>query len=207
MIFKALKTGQIATNCYILGCQESLEALVVDPGDNSNDIITIIEEENLLVKYIINTHGHVDHIGANEEIKRSTGAKVLVHAADADFLINPDKNLSCYMGKMITGPAADQLLYDGDIINVGFTIQLKVLHTPGHTPGGICLLGDKYILTGDTLFAGSIGRSDFPGGSQDILIDSIKKKLLNLNEDLIIYPGHGPSSTLKKEKECNTFLS
>jgi len=207
MIFKSIKVGRLATNCYILGCPETLEGAVIDPGDEADYILTIVEEENLKLKYIINTHGHSDHIGANEEVKRSTGAQILIHAADEKFLLEPKQNLSSYYQEPIVGPAADQLLSEGDLIEVGNTIKLKVIHTPGHTPGGICLLGDNFILTGDTLFAGSIGRTDLPGGSYDLIIRSIKEKLLPLPNNLLVYPGHGPSSTLQKEKETNSFLS
>ena len=207
MIFKSIKTGRLATNCYILGCPETLEGIVVDPGDEANYILTLIEEENLKIKYIVNTHGHADHIGANEEIKNATGAKLLIHNDDADFLINPEMNLSVYSAQVISGPAADQFLDDGDEIKVGSTILLKVLHTPGHTPGCICLQGENFILTGDTLFAGSIGRTDFPKGSYEQIIKSIKEKLLPLPNHLLVYPGHGPSSNLQREKESNSFLS
>lgn len=207
MIFKAIKTGRLATNCYILGCAETLEGVVVDPGDEADYILTIVEEENLKIKYIINTHGHSDHIGANEEVKNATGAHILIHADDEEFLLEPSKNLSNYSSKPISGPAADRLLSDGEFIEIGNTIKLKVLHTPGHTPGCICLLGENFILSGDTLFAGSIGRTDLPGGSYDQIIRSIEEKLLPLPNNLLVYPGHGPSSNLKKEKETNTFLS
>jgi len=206
MIFKAFKTGRLATNCYILGCPETLEGVVIDPGDEADYILTIIEEENLKIKYIINTHGHSDHIGADEEIKKATGADILIHKDDQDFLEDPSKNLSHYSSKRIEGLTVDRFLTDGELIKVGNTIELKVIHTPGHTPGGICLLGDNFILTGDTLFAGSIGRTDLPGGSYEQIMDSIKKRILPLPDNLLVYPGHGPSSNLKKEKETNPFL-
>ncbi|HHU33045.1 MAG: MBL fold metallo-hydrolase [Zhaonellaceae bacterium] len=207
MIFKSIKVGRLATNCYILGCSETLEGAVVDPGDEADYILTIIEEENLKIKYIINTHGHSDHIGANKEVKKSTGAQILIHGADEKFLLEPKQNLSNYSQEPIIGPAADQLLSEGYLIKIGNSINLNVIHTPGHTPGSICLLGENFILTGDTLFAGSIGRTDLPGGSYDLIIRSIKEKLLPLPNNLLVYPGHGPSSTLQKEKETNSFLS
>lgn len=208
MIFKVRKTGSLSTNCYIIGCPETKEAVVVDPGWDSADIINILEEENLHLKYIINTHGHIDHIGANGDLKEYSGAKILIHQADAAFLTDPQKNLSAaFGGKKITSPEADGFLHEGDVIKVGPSIDLEVLHTPGHTPGGICLKGSNFILTGDTLFAGSIGRTDLPGGSYEELVKSIKEKLFTLEGDYFIYPGHGPSSTLKKERTSNPFVT
>lgn len=206
MFFKCIKTGHIATNCYILGCEVTKEGIVIDPGFDGPDIINIIAEEGLKIKYIINTHGHADHIGANEEVKNYTGADILIHRDDADFLTDPAKNLSAYMGQAISGPKADRILEEGEVINFGNKLALQVLHTPGHTPGGICLKGKKFVITGDTLFAGSVGRTDFPGGSMKELLNSIKSKLLILEDEVIIYPGHGPSSTINAEKAGNPFL-
>ncbi|MDS1030015.1 MBL fold metallo-hydrolase [Bacillota bacterium LX-D] len=206
MFFKSIKVGPIATNCYILGCQVTKEAAVIDPGFDSDVILQCIDEEDLHVKYIINTHGHADHVGANAEIKKVTGAEILIYEDDRSFLLDPSKNLSIYMGMEITGPPADKILQEGDIINIGKTINLEVLHTPGHTPGGISLKGDTFIMTGDTLFAGSIGRTDLPGGSYESLLEGIKNKLLPLKEDYIIYPGHGQSTTLQKERTSNQFI-
>lgn len=208
MIFKIRKTGSLATNCYILGCPETKEAVVVDPGWDSADIINLLEEENLHLNYIINTHGHGDHIGANGDLKEYSGAKIFIHQADAELLTDPQKNLSAaFGGKKVTSLPADGFLQDGDVIKVGTSIALEVLHTPGHTPGGICLKGANFILTGDTLFAGSIGRTDFPGGSYEELVTSIKKKLFTLEGDYFIYPGHGPGSTLEKERTSNPFIA
>lgn len=206
MIFKVRKTGSLATNCYIIGCPDTKEAVVVDPGWDGEDIINILEEENLTLKYIINTHGHGDHIGANGQLKEYSGAEILIHQADAAMLTDPQKNLSAAFSEKVVSPHADRFLQEGDVINVGTSVTLKVLHTPGHTPGGICLKGSNFILTGDTLFAGSIGRTDFPGGSFEELISSIKNKLFSLEGDYIIYPGHGPSSTLEKERTGNPFI-
>ncbi|NLW06548.1 MAG: MBL fold metallo-hydrolase, partial [Clostridia bacterium] len=121
--------------------------------------------------------------------------------------VEPKKNLSAWMGKMIQSPAADTLLQEGDIISIGETIKLEVIHTPGHTPGGICLKGEGVIFTGDTLFAGSIGRTDFPGGSYEQLINAIKAKLFSLDDDLKVYPGHGPASSIGAERAANPFFN
>ena len=205
MEIKRFIVNPLAVNCYLAYAGQ--EGILIDPGQASQEILNFILSQQIQIVAVINTHGHADHIGANEEIKNATGAKLLIHNDDADFLINPEMNLSVYSAQVISGPAADQFLDDGDEIKVGSTILLKVLHTPGHTPGCICLQGENFILTGDTLFAGSIGRTDFPKGSYEQIIKSIKEKLLPLPNHLLVYPGHGPSSNLQREKESNSFLS
>ena len=156
--------------------------------------------------YIINTHGHIDHIGANRAIKDATGAKVLIHKNDAKMLTNAVSNFSFMMGRQVTSPPAEQFIDEGDIIKIGNTVELKVIHTPGHSPGGICLMTDNIIFSGDTLFYGSIGRTDFPGGSYRDLISNIKNKLLCYDDDVVVYPGHGPATTIGFERKRNPFL-
>lgn len=206
MYIKTIVVGALATNCYLVGCEETRKAALIDPGDDGEKILAAVKKSGFQVDYIINTHGHVDHIGANRKVKEATGAQLLIHKDDADFLTNPSKNLSGLMAKQNTGPAADRLLDDGDKINIGNTVTLEVLHTPGHTPGCICLKGEDVIFTGDTVFAGSIGRTDLPGGSYTIIINSIREKLMALEGDFTLYPGHGPASTLREEKVSNPFL-
>ncbi len=193
------------SNCYIVGCEETSEAAVIDPGAEPETILSELEKNNLKLKYIINTHGHVDHIGANAEVKNSTGVPILIHEKDAGLLEDPQANLSMFVGGKLTLPPAEQLLEEGDEIDIG-TIKLKVIHTPGHTRGGISLKTDQEVFTGDSLFAGSIGRSDLPGGNHKQLIKSIKEKLLPLGDEMIVYPGHGPASSIGKEKKMNPFL-
>lgn len=199
--------GPLAANCYLIGCPETKEGAVIDPGAEGEKILAAAREADLKIKYIINTHGHLDHISANGTIKKATGAEVLIHSADASCLTDPKRNLSVMAGASITSPAADRLLEEGSIIKIGKTITLEVIHTPGHTLGGICLKGENEVFTGDTLFAGSIGRTDFPGGSYRDLIDAVRKKLFTLDESLKVYPGHGPSSTIGTEKAENPFFS
>ncbi|BBB92877.1 MAG TPA: MBL fold metallo-hydrolase [Methylomusa anaerophila] len=203
-IFK-MEVGQIGTNCYILCCEDTLEAAVIDPGGDAEEIIAVINREKLNVKYIINTHGHADHIAANSRIKSVTGAAVLIHADDADMLTSAQLNLSLYIGAGITCEPADKLLNDGDNIGIGHS-KIKVIHTPGHTPGGICLLVEDTLFAGDTLFAESVGRTDFPGGSHSQLIQNIKNKLLTLPDEIKVLPGHGPATTIGRERKMNPFI-
>lgn len=205
MILDGFAVGPIAANCYIIGCDETREAAVVDPGAEGWRILRRLEQLDLKCKYIILTHGHIDHIGAVGEVHEGTGAEVLIHAADAEMLTSPGKNLSFFMGTNFTFKAADRLLKDGDIITVGKQ-EIEVIHTPGHTPGGICLKVGDNIFSGDTLFAGSVGRSDFPGGSHTQLITSIKTRLLCYPPETRVFPGHGPATTIGEEMRFNPFL-
>ena len=204
MILKGLVVGMLGTNCYIIGCEATGIGAVVDPGAESERVLEELEKLNLNCQYIILTHGHMDHIGEVGEVRAATGAQVLIHAADADRLVNPGRFSTLPVGESKPG-GADRILQHGDEINVG-TIKIKVIHTPGHTPGGICLnLGDN-LITGDTLFAESIGRTDLSGGSYTDLISSIKERLLIFPDETVVYPGHGPSSTIGTERRFNPFL-
>nr|WP_207732347.1 MBL fold metallo-hydrolase [Heliobacterium chlorum] len=202
-----METGMLGANCYLVICEETKEAAIIDPGDEGERILNRVNEEKAKVVAIINTHGHGDHIGANRFLKEATGAPLMCHEKDAPKLAEAGKNLSLYIGVPISSPPPDRLLQEGDIIEIGSTIRLEVLHTPGHTVGGICLKGDGVVFTGDTLFAGSIGRTDFPGGSFEEIIRSINTKLLNLPEPTVVYSGHGPTSTIGEEKRSNPFLT
>ena len=158
------------------------------------------------MRSIVNTHGHVDHIVANRALKKRTGAEILIHRADGEMLIDARKNFSSMLAVPVTSPPADRLLEGGDVIQVG-DLELKVAFTPGHSPGGISLLGDGMVFTGDTLFAGSIGRWDFPGASYNLLLASVRNKLLVLDDETVVYPGHGPATTIGEEKRYNPFFS
>ncbi|MEW6620250.1 MAG: MBL fold metallo-hydrolase [bacterium] len=197
-----LVVGFMESNCYIL--EDGNEAIVIDPGGDAYLILDKLNELKTKLIYIINTHGHSDHIAGNNELKNATGAKILIHKKDAVMLTDSSSNLSAFFYEPII-TSADRLLEDGEYIETGH-LKLKVIHTPGHTQGGICLSGDKFIFTGDTLFAGGIGRTDFPGGDYKTLIDSINQHLLILEDETIIYPGHGNISTIGEERKTNPFL-
>lgn len=208
MFLKRLVVGELKTNCYLIGCKRTNEAAVIDPGGEDDDIdliINLLQKNRLDLKYIINTHGHIDHIVGNSLLKDKTKALLFIHRLDAEMLTNTNKKFSYFMGKEIYSPPADRFLEEGDEIFLG-RLKLMVIHTPGHTPGGISLVLNNVIFTGDTLFAGSIGRTDLPGGSYQDLIKSIKEKLLILGDDKIIYPGHGLNSTIGEEKRTNPYI-
>lgn len=207
-VFRVLTVGPAAANCYVLGDQGSGDALVVDPGGEPERIMAVLAREHLAARLIVNTHGHVDHIGANAALKQATGARILIHEDDAGFLVEPEKNLSLFLsGERLSGPAADSTVSDGHEEELGRgSVRFRTLHTPGHTPGSMCLLFDGYVLTGDTLFAGGVGRTDLPGGDPQKLAASLRQKLFPLAEATLVYPGHGPDTTLKRELDVNPFL-
>jgi hydroxyacylglutathione hydrolase len=206
VLLEHIVVGDLETNCYIYGSSSDKEVIVIDPGGDVERILTVLYRLTARVRSIVNTHGHVDHILANRALKKRTGAEVLIHRADGEMLIDSRKNFSDMLAEPVTSPPADRLLEGGDLIRVG-DLELKVVHTPGHSPGGISLIGDGMVFTGDTLFAGSIGRWDFPGASYNLLLASVRNKLLVLDDETIVYPGHGPSTTIGAEKRHNPFFS
>jgi glyoxylase-like metal-dependent hydrolase (beta-lactamase superfamily II) len=194
--------------CYIVSCPETKKAAVVDPGGDVRRILAAIERDGLAVEYIIATHGHPDHVCGNRELQESTGAKIIMHRADAEFFGRPEVATYFAMLGLEASPPADIKVEDNDLITIG-NEDLQVIHTPGHTPGGVCLLNGQHLITGDTLFAGGLGRTDFPGGSQQELIASIHNRLLVLPDDTVVWPGHGYGgnrSTIGEEKRNNPFL-
>ena len=196
--------GPIDVNCYVISDDNGIGA-VIDPGGNAERILAYIKKENLDIRYVLNTHGHGDHIGADDAVRDGTGAPLYIHAADADMLTDARKNLSAFMGYQALARPADVLLHGGEEITVG-DIKLKVVCTPGHSAGGVCFVGDGFVFSGDALFADSIGRTNFPGGSQVELVSSIKRELMVLPDETEVYPGHGPKTTIGWEKVYNPYL-
>lgn len=204
MILKKLKVNTSLgdpTNCYIIADEEAKEAMVIDPGGQPEKIKEMLQILDVTVKYILLTHCHGDHIGAVLPIKKEFGGKVLIHRKESENLNNPSVTLMPYIGMEPIELEADSRIDDEDLIHIG-DIELKVIHTPGHTAGGICLYSEKYkmLFSGDTLFRGTWGRTDLPTGSMIDIMNSIEKKLIVLPEDTIVYPGHGKSTMIREEK-------
>jgi glyoxylase-like metal-dependent hydrolase (beta-lactamase superfamily II) len=206
MIFETICVGPMEVNCYILASSSDSEAIIIDPGAQDNKIRRILDKYRLKPAFIINTHGHIDHIGCDDKF----GVPVYIHQQDASLLKDPKLNLSDFFMSPYSTKSNIKTLEDKEDIKLD-EIELEVIHTPGHTPGGICLLmkkpEDKILFSGDTLFFHGIGRTDFPAADEGALIKSIKDKLLTLADDTVVYPGHGPASTIGEEKSNNPFLN
>jgi hydroxyacylglutathione hydrolase len=207
VILKMLVVGPLQVNCYILGCERTKQAAVIDPGGDVDKILMTLAKDELRLVYIINTHGHFDHTGGNKALKDATGAKLLIHRADAPHITRQSVSAAAMgLRGLEDSPPPDRLLEDGDVITFG-DISLKVLHTPGHSAGGISLATDGMVFVGDALFAGSIGRTDFPGGDYEGLIEGVRNKIFTLGDDVVVFPGHGPQTTVGQEKQYNPFFA
>jgi glyoxylase-like metal-dependent hydrolase (beta-lactamase superfamily II) len=207
MIFDSLEVGPLGVNCFILGCEETREGVIIDAGGDAQRIIAAVTRLNLKIIHLINTHGHFDHIGANRAVMEQFGADLLIHANDSAMLSRAAEVARAYRIPGENSPEADKFLSDGMEITFG-KYRMTVLHTPGHTQGGCCLYieTEKKLISGDTLFAESIGRTDLPGGSHEQLLESIRTRLFPLPDDVVVYPGHGPETTIAHEKNHNPYF-
>jgi len=207
MIFESFEVGPLGVNCFILGCEETREGVIIDAGGDAERIIAAVEKHGLTIRNVINTHGHFDHIGANRAVLEHFGAELLIHADDAPMLNRAADIARAYGIRGENSPQPAVFLTEGMSITFG-NYCIAVLHTPGHTLGGCCFYieSEKKIITGDTLFADSIGRTDLPGGSHEQLLESIRTKLFILPDDVTAYPGHGPETTIGHEKRHNPYF-
>lgn len=205
-----LLVGQMAVFAYLVGCEETNQAVVIDPAGEEDRIKAEADKQGLTIAKIVNTHGHPDHTCGNARIKELTGAPIVVHEDDAQGMTSASANDFARMLGCAGTPPADETVKEGDHIKVGNEVDLTVIHTPGHTPGCMCLYTPGHVFTGDTLFVGGVGRTDLPGGSWPVMADSIKSRILTLPDDTIVWPGHhyGPAtqSTVKNERETNAFI-
>ena len=208
MILKELVVGMFGSNCFIVGSEATREGMIIDPGADANTILKAVDDLGLSIVLIVATHNHMDHIGALGKVKEATGADYAVHELDTEGM-KPEvfgRMVGVVMGGSFKAtPRPDRLLHEDDVIEVG-DLKFIVLHTPGHTPGGISLLGDGIVFSGDTLFNFGIGRTDMRGGDFGTLMHSIVNKLMVLPDDTVVYPGHGPSTTIGDERRMNPFL-
>ena len=208
MILEQLVVSPFQSNCWVFGCRETREGVVIDPGDEAERILESVRTHELTIKYLIHTHGHLDHVGATAAVQRETGGSILIHEADQIMLDNLPAQAALFGGDDPEIPDIDKYIKEGDRIAFGRYV-LTVLETPGHSPGGVCIKieGNEHgVFAGDTLFQNSIGRTDLWGGSYEQLLDSIRDQLLPLDDDTPVYPGHGPQTTIGAEKRNNPFL-
>ena len=205
ILLEHLAVGPLQVNCFVVGCPQTRQALVIDPGEEGDRILQTAEVTDLQVARVVNTHGHFDHIGANRRIVEATGAELLIHRQDAPLLGQADRHAAMFGLQATPSPEPDRLLEHGDRVRVG-ELDFEVLHIPGHSPGGIALYGHGHLFAGDILFAGSIGRTDLPGGDHQALITGIRKHLMGLPEETVVHTGHGPDTTIGREKQHNPYV-
>jgi glyoxylase-like metal-dependent hydrolase (beta-lactamase superfamily II) len=208
MFIEQRQVGQMAVFAYLVGDEASGEAVVIDPAADTDGIIAAAEKRNVRITAIVNTHGHVDHTGGNTDMKQKTGAPIVIHEDDAEMLVLAPEAMLRMFGAKASLPA-DRTVKEGELIVAG-GVTLRVIHTPGHSPGSMTLYTDGYAFTGDTLFVEAVGRTDFPGGSGEVMFDSIMQKLCTLPDATVVLPGHNygssPTSTIGHEKKYNPFL-
>jgi glyoxylase-like metal-dependent hydrolase (beta-lactamase superfamily II) len=205
-IFAHHVVGPLSCNCYIVGDPETKQAIVIDPGDDADVLAASLAEKDLTVTAIVSTHAHFDHVVAAGRLRELTGAPFYLHSEDGPILDWLQESGRLFLGlELPPPPEVDRNASEGEILTAG-SARLEVLHTPGHSPGSISLVTDTAVFSGDTLFAGSIGRTDLPGGDTDALLSAVRNKLFLLEEDMPVYPGHGPATTLGEEKRFNPFV-
>jgi hydroxyacylglutathione hydrolase len=207
MIIKMLAVGAFAANCYVVGSSSSKEGMIIDPGGDADTIMGTVQKAELSIAIIVITHAHMDHVGALREVQQKTNAQFAIHEAEKGFVFSTPVRMLTSLGvsPVKSPPRPDRLLKDGDMIDLG-DLHFEVLYTPGHSSGGICLSGHGVVFSGDTLFKLGIGRTDFPGMSHERLMKSIREKLMVLPDETIVYPGHGPATTIGDERRGNPFL-
>ncbi len=205
ILIETISVGPLETNCYVVAAGAGTSAAVIDPGDDVDKILKVVNGNGLKVTHIINTHGHYDHIGADSALAATTGAKIYIHSLDASMIKDPQSNLSLFLNSDYEMNDEVVKISDGEELVVG-GLKLKIIHTPGHTPGGISLFLHGRLFVGDLIFSGSVGRTDLEGGDFSALMSSISKIILEYPDDTIIYPGHGPATTIGAEKQNNPYI-
>ncbi|MDP9158834.1 MAG: MBL fold metallo-hydrolase [Acidobacteriota bacterium] len=207
MIHEILPVGPLQCNCSLIGDENTREAMVIDPGDDIDDVLALVRKHNLTVKQIVITHAHIDHVGGAMKLRRATGAPILLNQSDYALIKMLDMQ-AAWIGMQSPGHVEiDRSISQADVITAG-NLQATVLHTPGHTEGSVCLYfeAEKKLIAGDTLFAGSIGRTDLPGGSFEQIINSLHETVMALPDATVVIPGHGPQTTIGQERASNPFL-